>query len=1670
MSLINEQRLKRLERAIGKQSRVKGLVSVFLNAEGEIVYKTTFDGKEFKDAEDGLRSAIGHVEATGVNTYRVFGENQFGSTKGLDQIAEEAKVIQERLASLSRTQKAALKQLNLDDLINQSVSITYTKYNYDKDVNKLKSITDSDAVKNAGVVNITDEGVTVLNYRIGKKVLSDKQASELRYLLGIGTLTEDVVKKILEGKGGLPDFSPFAKIPKRISGMLAERDVALTGDAVQNMFKNTYEYDDVSAFFRAALGGATTEEERFLLSAGLDLSEERIKAATLAQGGVVPDDFTDAMGRKLLSVIGMERRPRDVKLKTLEQMKELFEKSGKDFGEFKKAVEQMKESADEGERLLANQLLAGFDGVEKMRDGEFIANVKVLDQFIDSLKNSRQSLIGSVTEISPEIMQQINDIDSQIESLEHAKQMGQEGLDSVIARIQLPGRQAKGEMFFRKFGWLPKGLRNMDLIMAKSAVKKEVQGVPSALLNVAKSHAENIYMDPLFMLYHQDYFSSAEYMSSINTNVNKQMDGIKQFLQSGALPKEVRDQIFGAIKQEMKEDPLFPKMDAAARASYLRNRTEARQIQEMIMAGVDVRQIPALVRRITDFYSQNAFRMKGDRADLVLPDTMRLALRTSESSGPMYADNVPLYRSASVNLDEGIFQGVYSGLRSSQEVKSVLGGAPEAGIDFVNFQVRGNRMIMNGAAANLYHHSLGTFDLDDKGVPLMTTFKDGKGRDRLAFMTLRQPTGYQEKIFMQADMSDADTLKAVIQHSSGDFMGLLSDPKAQDVISNSQLGLDATKSKRILDILREAAAGAKDLDLRNLTSEEIEMVIASLRESSLAEQHGFGKLAKITARDLLEMAHQRSASPIGLDRMEPTTVGGRAAFQRSLAERGIVADTPSYTQGNVVTILAQQESAAEENMLIKAVNRATGKNFTSRQQILDAFESGTGRSGQALRAQISGAMQRFGEQLQLSSIPDIEDTLGLYINRQAAAISMDRQIQDVIGSFGARTLKAGSTEYDIAEYFFSRFAVGVIPPSEAVDVSKALAGRMVVRQQSMQDVAAAADALRRSGRPVTEEAVEAILKQLNVGDLRLGQAGELAVRQMSQGVGFLRGLQLAAGVAAEDLIGYDQELFKFKGEKGKEFARIKARDLETMRISTIVGLRDSLNFITDQQQRNIILQEISRLEGSQGTRLQQLQQSLQSARSIAERQSIEDEIEAASSQRAEQAIRSLTIGTDSQYATLSAYGREARKATATAESLESLAARTARNAPNPLAAVQQARYLSTVDAAIDSQRSLINNAFDLIRMSTSEERLTDTAILLDASNSELSENLFKLISQARNKDASVNILDLYDTLESRLSSEFGDRVAKAAMGAELQIAGKNDAMTQLAEAAQARRVDRLTMKNSSFAAYERITAELSYLGLDIEDINQQTAKRLAEGMRSSMFAGTGGSILDFLEIMADESELVDAGGKTVEDLAEGIGRSQDAVDVARRVRAERRLAETERVYGGSAAGDFVIDSAEVGEDIIKTLEDVDDAIPPVRPTKYTRFKDAFKSEAIMDAFNDKLIRRGALAAVALSAFGFIYSARKDRTEDEIMGPPLLPGGSAYETDYPRNLPSISDLKYLNPTTLGMQYKINASGSEEQMQKLQALVGSVVDGPVDSTMYNSLPRLGRDPYNNIASNF
>lgn len=220
---------------------------------------------------------------------------------------------------------------------------------------------------------------------------------------------------------------------------------------------------------------------------------------------------------------------------------------------------------------------------------------------------------------------------------------------------------------------------------------------------------------------------------------------------------------------------------------------------------------------------------------------------------------------------------------------------------------------------------------------------------------------------------------------------------------------------------------------------------------------------------------------------------------------------------------------------------------------------------------------------------------------------------------------------------------------------------------------------------------------------------------------------------------------------------------------------------------------------------------------------------------------------------------------------------------------------------------------------------------------------------------------------------------------------------------------------------------------------------------------------DFLRLTA---------GQGADQLSKGRQFSQAALDAFNFVNTERELGELNQKYGGEQAAEFLISGDDISNEARAAVQIVDqeNQATSVVGGSYKRLKDSLKTGAMKDVFEDKLIRRSTFAIAGLAAFGFIYSAAKDKSYEDMSGPPLLPGGSAYEDDYPKQLPSLSDLKYLNPTVAGMQYKINVSGSEEQIQKMQYLANTVVGGQVDSTIYDGLPRLGRDPYQNIAGSF
>jgi hypothetical protein len=212
-------------------------------------------------------------------------------------------------------------------------------------------------------------------------------------------------------------------------------------------------------------------------------------------------------------------------------------------------------------------------------------------------------------------------------------------------------------------------------------------------------------------------------------------------------------------------------------------------------------------------------------------------------------------------------------------------------------------------------------------------------------------------------------------------------------------------------------------------------------------------------------------------------------------------------------------------------------------------------------------------------------------------------------------------------------------------------------------------------------------------------------------------------------------------------------------------------------------------------------------------------------------------------------------------------------------------------------------------------------------------------------------------------------------------------------------------------------------------------------------------------------------GRSLGDLGAGV--KSDAMEAFKYFNAQENLSNLADEFTTGALDDLLMPASDVPDNINRIIASDPSSLNmcySVSNGAYTRVQDFMDSPALRQVYENPTIRRGAMGLAALAVFGFVYSARKDRTSDEMSGPPLLPGGSAYESDMPKYIPSLSNLKYLNPVVAGMQYKINVNGSQKDIEKMQSLTEGVVDGPVNSTMYNSLPRLGNDPYQNVASRF
>jgi predicted HTH domain antitoxin len=137
-------------------------------------------------------------------------------------------------------------------------------------------------------------------------------------------------------------------------------------------------------------------------------------------------------------------------------------------------------------------------------------------------------------------------------------------------------------------------------------------------------------------------------------------------------------------------------------------------------------------------------------------------------------------------------------------------------------------------------------------------------------------------------------------------------------------------------------------------------------------------------------------------------------------------------------------------------------------------------------------------------------------------------------------------------------------------------------------------------------------------------------------------------------------------------------------------------------------------------------------------------------------------------------------------------------------------------------------------------------------------------------------------------------------------------------------------------------------------------------------------------------------------------------------------------------------------------------------TPYKRFTNFVKDGELKNLFTENAtFRRSIYAVGALVAGSFFYSAVKDHTAEKIQGPPLLPGGSAYEQQYPNRaseIPQIGTVNY-NP---GVSYKVNLYGNRQDVDSFRSMAMELGNFDMNTTMYSGIPDVGKDPYAEMAS--
>jgi hypothetical protein len=967
----------------------------------------------------------------------------------------------------------------------------------------------------------TKDSGTFLRAFVGEEELSSVGLNELLYKTsgGFGGLfsNEEIAEALKKGKlGGL-----FQKAPKRFKGVLSLDGMSLTGDNVHevdnllSLIKGLDPRSSAFSSFGESIKIFDTEKD-FAKIAIAHLDDTSLTGEDLikkAMAGLSPKEIDEAAAYygnsgALESALG--------------SMKELGIISRKDAGiaeftgahpEIEEVLRGRRDKSTLSEKALVryNELMEQF---KRPADGFTLLN----KNFIEKNRINMQAQLkvfqdieaaGSI--LTPEQIEKKQLLLSDIQN-------SQSGMDAETIRFYFTkdGRisSIKGVASTAEFD--PR-LSHFSTITTLANIKKEsaLTGETDIANIILKGESKGVvFVDPLAPAFHGEIFSSPEVIQANAERGKRIVASYQAALQTGEFDADLQKDIYRQSKQITENLPV------EMRTTAERSKMYATELVRALESGVDIRQQPRLSNYLMHFVNSQIARQGKNGAMIpIMEDVFRFSL----------------------NSEFGYYAGRTTTSTERATLKDTINYRLSSGGDPIglgNFKLRGHDMLTSGHAANIFHNSLGTFDMDDSGIPMMKTMNVfGEGGEslgeRIGFFTFRQPTGPGEYVLSVADF-DTETIRGTFGRNKNLVSHL------NDIVAAGTADLDQQILHRIVspEVMAESEMRRLDNLHAPMFRQQDELHLTMIKTMEEAQAKGLYTKVSITKDIIEDLQGQRYGSVLAMDKTKFDRL-----IQQGFSEKQLVSN---YTQGNLYKLFAEQGAFSFEESSIKQITDSALFDDAFKEQVQRLSTGGNAKEIQAMLGQIAESGNE-DTKLFISNLAAEEfnakqlkaaasaDPLGMYINRLAFTTAQTRQSQEIMKHLDPK---------DALE-FRKEYKIGLIDPDQAIDYAINVSGDASVNADiSARHYEVMQGSIDNLVRTSVEEGadMEGVVKSLakltgRTGSSNIGvlsNVGAEAVEATGRSIGAQRAMAYARGIEDTDLLASMDQLHIRNTLRGKD--------------------------------------------------------------------------------------------------------------------------------------------------------------------------------------------------------------------------------------------------------------------------------------------------------------------------------------------------------------------------------------------------------------------------------------------------------------------------------------------------------------------------------------------------------